>query len=304
LGGAVDWVAVDWGTSNMRAWGIGKGGETVFSLASESGMGRVKPADYPAVLSGLLAPHLPEDGRGLDVLICGMAGARQGWREAPYLDTPADLEGLAFGAVAPPMPSSSLSPRILPGVCQKQPGSEDVMRGEETQLLGLLALRPGFAGLALLPGTHCKWVSIAGSRIERFATAMTGELYDVLSTHTVLRHSLAAEIDPAEREAGFAEGLAEGIAAPGRLSGELFKVRSAALLSGRGPGWCAGLLSGLLIGAEIGAFRDWIEGGTVPLIGGAALCALYARGLAAIGVGSEIIDAATATLAGLKAARK
>jgi 2-dehydro-3-deoxygalactonokinase len=193
--------------------------------------------------------------------------------------------------------------RILPGVCQKQAGTEDVMRGEETQLLGLSALRPGFSGLVVLPGTHSKWALLSGSRLERFGTAMTGELYEVLSTHSVLRHSLAGNIDPAERDAGFEQGLAMGLDAPDGLAARLFKVRSAALLSGRSAGWCAGLLSGLLIGSEIGAFRGWIGEAPVPLIGGPGLSALYAQGLAAIGAQSEIIEAERATLAGLKAAR-
>ena len=91
-----------------------------------------------------------------------MAGARQGWREAPYLDAPADLGALVAGAVAPAMPDARSSPRVLPGVCQRLMGAEDVMRGEETQLLGLGALWPGFGGVVCMPGTHSKWVQLSG----------------------------------------------------------------------------------------------------------------------------------------------
>ena len=134
----------------------------------------------------LLAGELPADGKTFDVLICGMAGARQGWMEAPYLDAPADLGGLRFAAVTPRGANARLAPKILPGVCQKLAGAEDVMRGEETQVLGLSALRPGFAGTAILPGTHSKWIAVDGRRIERFATSMTGELFDVIPTSLVL----------------------------------------------------------------------------------------------------------------------
>jgi 2-dehydro-3-deoxygalactonokinase len=239
----------------------------------------------------------------LDVLICGMAGARQGWTEAPYLETPADLDSLADKAVSPPMPGLRYSPRILPGICQRLTGNEDVMRGEETQLLGLSTLLPGFAGIVCMPGTHSKWVEMNGRRIERFATAMTGELFEVLGTYSVLRHSLGGDRDGPGRDVGFEAGLAATTEAPQKLSAMLFKVRAGSLLSGRAPDWSAGFLSGVLIGAEIGAQRDWIGAGEIPILGDAKLAGLYARGLAMLGTKSRIVDGTTATLAGLKAAR-
>lgn len=293
----VEWVAVDWGTSNLRAWGIDRSGAVAFSATSDRGMSRISRDDYPGILAELLAGR----GRG-EIVVCGMAGARQGWIEAPYIDTPASLIQLAAGAVAPATGNLALPVRILPGVCQRQP-REDVMRGEETQLLGLLSLRPGFAGTVIMPGTHSKWARITDGRIVRFVTAMTGELYDVLGAHSVLRHSLAGERNGPAMEEGVAEGLSAGLEAPGELSGLLFRTRTAALLSGRGPDWCSGYLSGLLVGAEIGSRRDWLDGGTVPLVGSERLCRLYAAALERVGITTENIDATEATLAGLKAAR-
>ena len=303
MGIGPEWVAVDWGTSNLRAWGIGPGGDILFAKSSDQGMGKLARDAFPGVLDTLLADEVEPVGPPVDVVICGMAGARQGWLEAPYLDAPADLGGLGFSAVHPAIPNSRLIPRILPGVCQKLSGEEDVMRGEETQILGLSALIPGFSGVAVLPGTHSKWATVTGRRIERFTTVMTGELFEVMRTHSVLRLSLAGELDGPERQVGFDAGLALGIEAPERLTGALFKVRAGSLLSGRGPAWCAGYLSGLLIGTEIGGHRDWIGDAEIPLIGGTALCGLYARGLALVGARSRVIDATEATLAGLKAAR-
>ncbi|CDP54250.1 2-dehydro-3-deoxygalactonokinase [Devosia sp. DBB001] len=296
-----EWIAVDWGTSNLRAWGISRDGGISFSRSSDRGMGKLAREDYPGVLSGLL----DEEVSGVsEVVICGMAGARQGWLEAPYLDAPADLAGLIFSAVAPDMPGSQLQPRILPGVCQKASGAEDVMRGEETQLLGLSALHPGFSGLVIMPGTHSKWALLDGTKIDRFTTAMTGELFEVLKTHSVLRHSLQGDLDGPERSEGFAVGLAIGIEHPERLTATLFKVRAGSLLSGRSAPWCAGFLSGLLIGAEVGGQKDWLVGGEVPLIGGTGLCNLYVQALASVGAIGRIIDATEATIAGLKTARK
>jgi len=278
-------------------------GEVAFSCVSDQGMGKLTREAYAGVLAGLLAELVGSTGPRMDVLICGMAGARQGWMEAPYLDAPADLRTLVAGGVRPGVPGSRLSARILPGVCQRQEGAEDAMRGEETQLLGLGALIPGFSGVVVMPGTHCKWVQLNGPRVERFTTAMTGELFEVLRTNSVLRHSLGGDLDGPDRDQGVEAGLAAGIEAPEKLSVTLFKVRAGSLLSGRKPDWCAGFLSGLLIGTEIGGQRDWIGAAEVPIVGGIALAGLYARGLAMVGAKSRIVDATGATLAGLRTAR-
>jgi 2-dehydro-3-deoxygalactonokinase len=300
LASAVEWVAVDWGTSNLRAWGIDSSGSIAFSRSSPEGMGRLTREQYPSVLSGLLAEvHEP-----VDVLICGMAGARQGWLEAPYLDAPANLRTLAQGAVRPEMPGEQFAPAILPGVCQRDVGAEDVMRGEETQLLGLSALIPGFSGLAIMPGTHSKWAMLEGTTLNRFSSAMTGELFELLRTHSVLRHSLNGELEGEDRDLGFDAGVAIGLERPERLGAMLFKVRAGALLTGRSPAWCAGFLSGLLIGAEIGGQRDWIGSAEIPLIGSVGLCSLYQGALERLGAKARIVDATDATLAGLKAARE
>src|SRR5690606_20677566 len=162
----------------------------------------------------------PADGPRLDVLICGMAGARQGWREAPYLDVPAELGGLALAAVAPDGAGPRLAPRILPGLCQKGAAGEDVMRGEETQLLGLTALLPEPPALVVMPGRHCKWAQLDGRRVTGFTTAMTGEIYQLLLTHSVLRHSAGGGDGAAEaQDEGFRSGLAVGLEVPQRLLG-------------------------------------------------------------------------------------
>ena len=294
-----EWVAVDWGTSNVRAWGIAADGSHSFAAQSDRGMGKIGRADYPDVLAELVGGRAPA---AASVIVCGMAGARQGWLEAPYLDTPADLTALARGAVRPE--GADLAARILPGVCQRRPGGEDVMRGEETQLLGLLGLKPGFEGTVILPGTHSKWVELEGGRISRFQTAMTGELYEVLSQHSVLRHSFATgPVEGPEIEDGIAEGMRAGIDSPGLATSLVFRTRAAALLSGKGADWCSGYLSGLLVGAEIGGHRDWLGTQPVPLIGSARFGRLYGAALKLVGIVGEPIDATDVTIAGLKEAR-
>lgn len=298
----VTWVAVDWGTSNLRAWGVGADGAILSSASSEKGMGKLSQAAFPAALAEI-AGRLALPPGPMPVLVCGMAGARQGWLEAPYLEAPADLRDLAANAVRPDMTGSDLSVAILPGVCQRRNG-ENVMRGEETQLLGLAALNPDYSGLVCMPGTHSKWAQLEGTRIEHFSTAMTGELFELLKTHSVLRHSLAGPLDGPGRAEGFRAGAADGLERPDDLLGLLFRVRAGTLLSGRAPDWSAGYLSGLLIGTEIAANRNRIGTAPVPLIGSPPLCALYEEVLGMSGASGRTVDATEIVLAGLKAARQ
>lgn len=298
----VSWVAVDWGTSNLRAWSVSRSGAVLAHAVSEKGMGRLTPAEFPPTLLEVARDlSLPEEP--LDVLICGMAGARQGWLEAPYMETPADLRDLARSAVHPDMSGSALSVAILPGVSQRS-GGDDVMRGEETQLLGLSSLLPGYSGLVCMPGTHSKWAQLDGTVIAGFSTVMTGELFELLKSQSVLRHSLAGPTDGPERSEGFTTGARDGLDDPAGLTSRLFRVRASALLSARSASWCAGYLSGLLIGTEIAARRDRIGVDPVPLIGSAPLCALYAQVLGMAGASGRPVDATQVVLAGLQAARQ
>lgn len=295
---ATGWIAVDWGTSNLRLWGMSPDDRPTFEAHDERGMSRLTQADYPRVLGELIPGTAPRE-----VLVCGMAGARQGWVEAPYLELPAELGEL--GAAAVPAPADAgFRVRILPGVCRREPGHEDVMRGEETQLLGLARLRPGFAGMVCMPGTHAKWAQLDGTRLTGFSTAMTGELFEAVSAHTVLRHSLGGEGMGPATEDGIDDGLTAGLARPERLTSALFRTRAAALLADKGPDWCTGYLSGLLVGAEVAGYRAEIAGGPVPIIGSARLSRLYAAALQRLGIATEPIDATEATLAGLAAAHR
>ncbi len=302
MSNALDWVAVDWGTSNLRAWGIAAGGDVLWEKTSPKGMGRLSREEFPGALLEVLDNAAAEHSGQLDVVICGMAGAKQGWHEAPYLEAPTDLRGLLAGAVRPPVPETHVAAAILPGVCQKA-GDDNVMRGEETQLLGLASLRPGFTGLVCMPGTHSKWAQLAGTRIEHFSTAMTGEMFEVLRLYSVLRHSLLGELDGPERQKGFVAGAADGLEHPEQLLGMLFRVRAGSLLSNRQSDWCAGYLSGLLIGTEIASNRHLIGDAPIPLIGSPVLCDLYQNVLGMIGVSGEPQDATQTVLAGLRAAR-
>ena len=206
-----DWVAVDWGTSTLRAWAM-RGAEMVAEARSDSGMNSLDKSQFEAALLKLVDPWL--GGRPMPVVACGMAGARQGWTEVPYRTVPCMPLG---GGVAVPTSDTRLSVTILPGLKQDNPA--DVMRGEETQVAGYLSGRPGFDGVLCLPGTHSKWVEISAGEVVSFRTFMTGELFDLVSRHSVLRHSTGAGWDAAV----FAEALGDTLSRPESLAAKALR---------------------------------------------------------------------------------
>ncbi|MFW8637261.1 2-dehydro-3-deoxygalactonokinase [Cribrihabitans pelagius] len=288
------WVAADWGTSNLRAWVMDGSGGVIAALSSDRGMGSLKPAEFEPVLLDLLAPHLTD--RPMPVIVCGMAGARQGWVEAPYAAAPCPPPG-AGAAARPVVLDPRLDVRILPGVQQDSP--PDVMRGEETQIAGFLREDPAFEGVLCLPGTHSKWVRIKGGQITGFTTFMTGELFALLSGHSVLRHSLAGE---GWEDAAFHGAAGEVLAAPEQLAALLFPLRAASLLQGASAATSRARLSGLLMGAELAAAREHWQGQAIVLIGAPMLTALYRAALEAQGAAVRETDGAGLALAGLTAA--
>lgn len=293
--GGASLIGIDWGTTALRAYLIEADGRIADRRDSGHGLRALPSGGFPEAL-GQAVRGWPED---LPILMCGMVGSRSGWREAPYLDVSAGvaLADLARGVVAvgSEAPGARIM-RVVPGVRTGDAAAPDVMRGEETQVLGVLT-----DGVALLPGTHSKLVRVARGRITGFRTAMTGEVYAALARHTILADTGGAPADAAEARLGFAAGLeaARALEAPGDLLQRLFSIRASVLI-GRMPGGQAGeFLSGLLIGAEVAAAR-LPAGGRVHVIGGAALAERYAVALEAFGA-APVIGPPDAAATGLHA---
>lgn len=315
IGERLAWIAVDWGSSNLRAWALDNSDEVLARGGSERGMLGLAAQDYEAALLDVVGDWLPSRAAGIEVLVCGMAGARQGWCEAPYRDVPARLEALVDGAVTPSLTDPRLRVHLLPGICQQRDASGrefDVMRGEETQLAGLVALDAGFTGWACLPGTHAKWAYLSQGELARFQTFLTGELYRLLAERSVLHHSLGTDDlgDASCREA-FVTAVGESVAQPARFSQRLFGIRASDLLDGNLPkgdaraAILAARLSGLAIGLELATVgAELPPGESVSLVGAEALCRRYALALEALGIQSRIIDSERAVLAGLSQARR
>jgi len=292
-----DWIAIDWGTSNVRVWLVGQDGQIKDTRMSDMGMGQLAPAEFEPALLDLVDDWL-QRGSTLHAVACGMVGARQGWAEAPYAPVPCKPE--QADSVQAPVRDSRLTVTILPGLSQTTPNA-DVMRGEETQIAGYLAAHPNFDGVICMPGTHTKWVHVSAAEVVSFQTCMTGELFALLSKQSVLRHSLQGF---AWDDDAFATALSECLSRPASVSAKLFELRAADLLQGQGAAIARARLSGMLIGLELAGTKPYWLGQQVALIGDAKLCGLYQKGLSAQGVQAEIADATTMTLAGLGAAYK
>lgn len=291
------WIAVDWGTTNLRAWRVGTDGEVTAPLSSDKGMGTLAPGAFEGALLELIGPFLA-GSKVTPVIACGMVGARQGWAEAPYASVPCTPPGAAE-AIQPPSQDPRIAVHILPGVMQSDP--PDVMRGEETQIAGFLAAQPDFDGILCLPGTHTKWVQISAGEIVSFRTVMTGELFALLSGQSVLRHSVQSDDWD---DGAFEAAINDAMTSPQHLTTRLFGLRAGALLDGLAAATARARLSGLLLGLELAGTRPYWLGQRVAIIGDGTLAGRYATALSIVGAMVEVTDGAGLTLAGLTRAFK
>ncbi|MHB2166647.1 2-dehydro-3-deoxygalactonokinase [Alsobacter sp. R-9] len=234
-------IAIDWGTSRLRAWLLGEDGAVVATESADDGILTVPPGGFPETLRRNVGSWLDAHPR-LPVVMAGMIGSRNGWFEAPYVSCPTDVSGIAKSLARVDI-GGGRTAAIVPGLsCRDAAGVPDVLRGEETKLAGC-----GLSdGTVVMPGTHGKWAQLRGGTIRSFATFMTGELFATFKDHTILGR-LAEE--PAD-EAGFAKGLAAA-RRPGGLTHQLFAARSSVLLGDMPGAQVSPFLSGLLIGTEI-----------------------------------------------------
>ncbi|KQP17759.1 2-dehydro-3-deoxygalactonokinase [Pseudorhodoferax sp. Leaf267] len=295
-------LALDWGTSSLRAFLLDADGQVLQQRAAARGIGQLAepgPAGFEQALAEIAGDWLRERP-GLPVVAGGMVGSAQGWREAPYVPCPADVNRLAASAASV---HSELAGNVLlaPGlVCAAAAGDglPDVMRGEEIQIAGALHGRPDWARAChvVLPGTHGKWAQVRAGAVLGFRTYMTGELFALLCRHSLLGRLMPADGstgEPADHAAGFTLGLEQaGRSAPGDLAHQIFATRTLGLQLDRqlAPHALADYLSGLLIGHEVVSGLAHLRAlddapGTLPLllVGDAELCTRYARALTHFG---------------------
>jgi 2-dehydro-3-deoxygalactonokinase len=287
-------ISVDWGTSSFRAYLSDVQGVALDSIARGEGALGLKAGEHEPYLVKQLS-HWKTKHPELPVIASGMVGSRQGWVEAPYANCPAGIAEIAAATIF--VPCAALGGvRIVPGVSSRDArGAPDVMRGEETQILGALAASSGDRGLFVLPGTHSKWARVEDGRIIGFETFMTGEVFAVLKEHSVLGRMMAPPREGGGR-AGFALGLeaAQALKAPGDLLHAIFMTRTLALFNQVTPDQLPEYLSGLLVGAEILAGARGAKAAT--LIGAPALAERYIEAGAELGVAMTAAPENCATL--------
>jgi 2-dehydro-3-deoxygalactonokinase len=295
-------IGLDWGTTSLRAYRFDGSGQVVESRHRPSGIMQITDAGagrsdgFERALDQACGDWIAADPGG-PVLACGMVGSAQGWREAPYVEVPASLDGLG-GALTSVATARGATLHIVPGLIARGP-LPDVMRGEETQVAG--AIEPGAAAGAWigLPGTHAKWVRVQDRRVVGFHTFMTGEVFAALCAHTILGRTMRPAAAP--DLGAFDRGVAVARSPEGRLGplSTMFSARTLGLVGELAGEAQADYLSGLLIGHEVAALDQLGERGEpILLIGEAALCERYRRALAASGHAPATI-AAGATERGL-----
>jgi len=269
-------IALDWGTTRLRAGLLAHDGRVLERRASAHGLRTLPEGGFDVALAAITEgwPRCPR-------LACGMVGARGGWREASYLTVPVDVGALA-DALVEVTAADGAPVFVVPGV--SGPDRPDVMRGEETQVFGALVCEPALRAQAtlILPGTHCKWVQVEDGRIVDLRTRMTGELFALLMRHSILALNSEAQADPGMR--CFVDGVraARDSGAAGGLS-RLFTARAAMVLGELLPDEVPGWVSGLLIGEDIRstlADPGFSVARPLRLIGDAQLSIRYRNALA------------------------
>ncbi len=273
-------LALDWGTSALRAWRVAADGTVLERRREPWGILSLPEGGYPAAFDAITAGWRAD---GVPAIACGMVGSRKGWQEVDYLPLPLDLQRLAGSLATVPCSAGVL--HLVPGLLDA--ARPDVIRGEETEAVGVLdALgSPDGEILLVMPGTHSKWVRVSNQVIASFATFMTGELFALLTRHSILGQGIppageAAE-NPSARDDAFRDGV-RAAAADG-LAGRLFSTRALMLTGRLLPALVPDYLSGLLIGEELlrgGELLRPGEAGPVPdrvvLVGDASLTRRYA----------------------------
>ncbi len=281
-------IGVDWGTSNLRVLRIGEDGTVLAARSDPRGAGALGPEAFPTILAEVAGTWL--DDR-LPILACGMTGGRGKWREVAYLPAPASLADLAAGLISP---ESRPDVRIVPGLKAMGGGRMvDVMRGEETQVMGL-DLEPGNHRV-VAPGTHSKWIAARPGQILGYRTFMTGELFAAIRKGTIMGTGMG---QPGVDAGAFADGVSRALSDPA-LTAALFSVRVETLADRLSPDAAADYLSGLLIGAEVAA-QVADPSSPVTLVGAEILNARYATALGIAGFSDiRVADGAAATARGL-----
>ncbi|MES0862553.1 2-dehydro-3-deoxygalactonokinase [Ruegeria sp. SCPT10] len=274
-------IGVDWGTSSFRAFLIGAEGEVIDGVSSPEGIMQVAGQTFESVLDRLIGPWVAS--AKLPILASGMITSRNGWVETQYAEMPLSAGGLAR-ALVPHEAANGARIHFVTGASTEHAGGPDVMRGEETQIIGASSL--GLSeGMFVMPGTHSKWVQVADGKIVDFSTYMTGEIFSALKEHTILGTLMKED---AFSEDAFVMGVKAGLSGESNLLHSLFHVRTLPLMGKIPKVATADYLSGLLIGTEVAAATGEVKDvGTITVVGRSDLSDRYEIALRTAGFDSR-----------------
>jgi 2-dehydro-3-deoxygalactonokinase len=284
---AEGFIAVDWGTTNRRAYRIDTSGTCVDQFEDDKGVLSVPSGGFPSA-----AAEIRDRLGDLSLLFAGMIGSNRGWQEVPYVPSPAGIDDLARALVW-----TGEREAIVPGVSYVGHGRADVMRGEEVQVLGAMAAGlVGREAMVCHPGTHNKWVQLRNGAIHNFGTVMTGELFSLLKSHSILADLLGGSVEP---NGAFRNGARHALER-GMLPAQLFGVRAGVLLGQMKKEDAASYTSGLLIGTDVGIGMTFPLAARIAIMGRPELTCLYAAAVDIAGRESIEIDGEQSFIAGIR----
>ena len=291
-----NWIAADWGATNLRVWLIGPDGDVLAKASAPAGIAQLENDGFEPALQELIGPWLGT--APLPIITCGAISSRQGWHELPLTYAPCSTD-----ARMTEIKTNDARYRVIliAGVAQQEPA--DVMHGAETQIAGLLEQNPKFDGVACIVGAETKWVRISAGEICNFQSIMTGEMFDALSKHSLLRHSVgtAADWDQAAFDASF-EAVFDR---PQLFATRMMPLYAGPMVSDDYPAArVRAELTGALMGIELAAAKPYWLGQNVSIFGESRMVDLYARVLGQQGVQVTIEDSDVLLLAGLKKAHQ
>ena len=289
------WIAVDWGSSNLRVWALDKRHKVLDSFSSSDGMLSLEIVEFEPLLLEKISNWVAGDVN-IPVLCCGMVGAKQGWLEAPYATVPYNLMQ-DTDSVKVICRGNRLDVRILGGLKQNNPA--DVMRGEETQIRGFLSVFSDFDGIICLPGTHTKWVHVSAGEVVSFRTFISGELFALMSNYSVLKYSVNSD---GWSDQEFKSAVSESISNPQKIFSDFFKLRADDLLNKVAKSVLRSKLSGYIIGAELAGAKPYWLGQNVVILADNNLSKTYKAALEGQGIFAQEVDATKCTLDGLSQA--
>ncbi len=273
-------IGLDWGTTSLRAYLIGRDGAVLDQISTYQGIMHVKGRAFDPVFHDLVRSWFGQ--KALPVIASGMITSRNGWVETPYVNVPAGIDDLA-NALVPFESSMGIKIQFVTGMTTEHNGAPDVMRGEETQIIGAAANGLG-EGIYVIPGTHSKWLTVKDGGIEDYKTYMTGEIFGVITAHTILGTLMK---DGDFSEDGFRLGVNEGLSVGGDLLHNLFHVRTMPLFGKISEDMTADYLSGILIGAEIASGTRDLDSSVVTIVSREDLADRYEIALACAGLESR-----------------